>query len=260
MGQKRDLAPRRCISLGEDPEQILGPRTTNLFSLHVTTPCPIAIHIDECGDDYDDKDDEEEDTNLHQRTLKRTRPILAEPKPLTSHFCNGSPNFSPSSTRRSTSRFLEPPECSDLALLKATALRLKLKTRRSSFLEWQARSFLAPPTLVPAGDVTEKLTSERKERINGALEWLKSELTEMRSMDQHLARQLLSLRHDIHQLRLSRSCQLHRALLDDVQSDIEEQVAFSDVLDLPSVTLNSTPLKLLGVTRMNLSARRFSTC
>ena len=83
---------------------------------------------------------------------------------------------------------------------------------------------------------------------------------EMQSMDQHLARQLLSLRHDIHQLRLSRSCQQHRELLDDVQSELEEQEELSDVLDLPSSTLSDTPLKQIGVTRMNISARRFSTC
>ena len=83
----------------------------------------------------------------------------------------------------------------------------------------------------------------------------------MQNLDQHLARQLLSLRHDIHQLRLSKSCQLHRDLLDDVQSEFEEQEDLPDILDLPNnAALNDTPLKSLGVTRMNLSARRFSTC
>ena len=79
-------------------------------------------------------------------------------------------------------------------------------------------------------------------------------------MDQHLARQLLSLRHDMHQLRLSRSCQQHRELLDDLRSDLEEQDHLSDVLDLPNSMLSDTPLRQLGVTRMNISARRFSTC
>jgi hypothetical protein len=83
----------------------------------------------------------------------------------------------------------------------------------------------------------------------------------MQAADQHLARQLLCLRHELHQLRLRKSCQLHRDLLDDVHYELEEQEEFSHVLDLPKVaTLNDTPLKQLGVTRMNLSARRFSTC
>lgn len=82
----------------------------------------------------------------------------------------------------------------------------------------------------------------------------------MRCMDQHLARQLLALRHDINQLRLRRSCKEHRDLLDDVQSDLEEQEELSDILDLPNTSVYNTRLKQLGVTRMNLSARRFSTC
>ena len=82
----------------------------------------------------------------------------------------------------------------------------------------------------------------------------------MQHVDQHLARQLLSLRHDIHQLRLSRSCQEHQELLDDVHSELQEQGELSELLDLPNTSLNHTPLQQIGVTRMNISARRFSTC
>lgn len=82
----------------------------------------------------------------------------------------------------------------------------------------------------------------------------------MRTQDQMLARQLLTIRHDIHQLKLARSCEEHRDMLDDVQSELEELEELSDVLDLPLHGLNDNPLKHLGVTKMNLNARRFSTC
>lgn len=82
----------------------------------------------------------------------------------------------------------------------------------------------------------------------------------MRTQDQTLARQLLTIRSDIHQLKLARSCEQHQDMLDDVQSEMEELEEFADVLDLPTHCLNDSPLKHLGVTRMNLSARRFSTC
>ena len=83
---------------------------------------------------------------------------------------------------------------------------------------------------------------------------------EMRAQDQLLARQLLTIRSDIHQLKLARSCAEHQDMLDDVQSELEDLQEFADVLDLPTHTFTDSPLKHLGVTRMNFSARRFSTC
>ena len=83
---------------------------------------------------------------------------------------------------------------------------------------------------------------------------------EMRAQDQLLARQLLTIRSDIHQLKLARSCEEHQDMLDDVQSELEDLQEFADVLDLPRYTFTDSPLKHLGVTRMNFSARRFSTC
>ncbi len=83
----------------------------------------------------------------------------------------------------------------------------------------------------------------------------------MRSQDQQIARRLLSLRQDIHQLKLQRSCEEHQEMLDDAQSEMEELDDLPDVLDLPADYLNNNnPYKHLGVTRMNLSTRRFSTC
>lgn len=81
----------------------------------------------------------------------------------------------------------------------------------------------------------------------------------MRSQDQALARTLLSLRHDIHKLKLNRSCQEHREMLDDVTKDMEEIQQLKDISDLHVDTVEN-PLKHLGVTSYNLTARRFSTC
>lgn len=81
----------------------------------------------------------------------------------------------------------------------------------------------------------------------------------MRSQDQALARTLLSLRHDIHKLKLNRSCQEHKEMLDGVTKDMEEIQQLKDISDLHVDTVEN-PLKHLGVTSYNLTARRFSTC
>ncbi|XP_046374599.1 protein FAM167A-like isoform X1 [Haliotis rufescens] len=152
---------------------------------------------------------------------------------------------------------------SDLAQLKKTATRLNLSTRRESYIAWRAEHIDKQhnvPKPVLKVDHDERLTVERKKKIDDALEWLRNELQEMRSQDQQIARRLLSLRHDIHQLKLQRSCAEHQELLDDAQSELEELEELPDVLDLPAGCLNNNPYKHLGVTRMNLSTRRFSTC
>lgn len=83
---------------------------------------------------------------------------------------------------------------------------------------------------------------------------------EMRTQDQTLARQFLTIKQDIAQLKLRRSCEEHQEMLEDVQSELEELNEMSDVLDLPVSSLSDTPLKQLGITRMNMSRRRFSMC
>lgn len=74
---------------------------------------------------------------------------------------------------------------SDLSRLKLTATRLRLGTRRASYVEWREQ-YLERPRRRPKPDLrtdfdlngndSDKLTDERKERINDALEWLRSEL------------------------------------------------------------------------------------
>ncbi|XP_060074920.1 protein FAM167B-like [Ylistrum balloti] len=155
---------------------------------------------------------------------------------------------------------------SDLGRLKLTATRLRLGTRRASYIEWREKYLDRPrrrskPDLKldsdENGNDNDKLTDERKERINEALEWLRTELEEMRSQDQALARTLLSLRHDIHQLKLQRSCDAHKDMLEEVKLDMEDIQEIRDISDSPSDVLEN-PFKHLGVTPMNLSARRFS--
>lgn len=154
----------------------------------------------------------------------------------------------------------------DLAHLKVTANRLRLATRRSSIVEWKEQ-YLDRPRRRSRPDLkvdfdhngNDVLTEDRKNKINEALVWIKDELRAMRSQDQALARTLLSLRHDIHKLKLNRSCQEHREMLDDVTKDMEEIQQLKDISDLHVDTVEN-PLKHLGVTSYNLTARRFSTC
>lgn len=86
---------------------------------------------------------------------------------------------------------------------------------------------------------------------------------EMRLQDQQLARQLMRLRSDINKLKIEQTCHLHRRMLNDATYELEERDELSDLLcDFPltsSFSL-STPLKLIGVTKMNINSRRFSLC
>ncbi|XP_053401724.1 protein FAM167A-like [Mercenaria mercenaria] len=157
----------------------------------------------------------------------------------------------------------------DLSELKATAARLKLSTRRQSTVAWQQRHLNATrDPVIPKFDLDtlnehkdDSFTEERKKRINEALAWLRTELQQMRNEDEVLARKLLSIRHDIHQLKLQRSCEEHQDMLDDVTMDMEENDELHEISDFPITdSMHDTPLKHLGVTKMHLSARRFSTC
>ncbi|BFZ04721.1 hypothetical protein BsWGS_07760 [Bradybaena similaris] len=157
-------------------------------------------------------------------------------------------------------------QLSDFWRLKETTEKLHLSTRRPSTMLWKQQYMEGPglPTVEcnqNGGDITdENLTADRKERIDEALEWLRNELQEMRSQDQNLARQLLTIRQDIHQLKLQRSTEEHRELIEDFQSELDDIQEFSDVLDLPQPLYGNNPLKHAGVTRLNISARRFSAC
>ncbi|XP_027896633.1 protein FAM167A isoform X1 [Xiphophorus couchianus] len=177
----------------------------------------------------------------------------------------------------------------DLLTLKALTEKLRLETRRPSYLEWKAQleaeSFKdsqtgklqvqedrdgQPVTYKEAASNSDK--SQRKppsgvlkgfENIDEALSWLRKELTDMRLQDQQLARQLIRLRSDINMLKIEQTCHLHRRMLNDATFGLEEKDELSDLLCECPVTPGlglSDPLRLIGVTKMNINSRRFSLC
>ncbi|XP_051264805.1 protein FAM167A [Dicentrarchus labrax] len=176
------------------------------------------------------------------------------------------------------------PTDDHLMNLKALTEKLRLETRRPSYLEWKARleaeSFREPgsgkgpiqvepegkETVVNSGVFQCKLPSGVLKgfgNIDEALSWLRRELTDMRLQDQQLARQLMRLRNDIHKLKIEQTCHLHRRMLNDATFGLEERDELSDLLCECPVTPGlglSAPLRLIGVTKMNINSRRFSLC
>ncbi|XP_022373799.1 protein FAM167A [Enhydra lutris kenyoni] len=187
-----------------------------------------------------------------------------------------------------------PPD-DHLRSLKALTEKLRLETRRPSYLEWQARleeqtwPFPRPPA--EQGECAEEDPSSPRreprrhfppngsgpqdagpqpasklegfESIDEAIAWLRKELMEMRLQDQQLARQLMRLRSDISKLKIEQTCDLHRRMLNDATYELEERDELSDLFcdsPLASSFSLSTPLKLIGVTKMNINSRRFSLC
>lgn len=182
-----------------------------------------------------------------------------------------------------------------LRSLKALTEKLRLETRRPSYLEWQARleeqAWHFPRPAAAQGECEEGQPSlstkqprphpppkenanqdvvtrstgklEGFENIDEAIAWLRKELTEMRLQDQQLARQLMRLRSDINKLKIEQTCDLHRRMLNDATYELEERDELSDLFcdsPLASSFSLSTPLKLIGVTKMNINSRRFSLC
>ncbi|XP_012312771.2 protein FAM167A [Aotus nancymaae] len=195
-----------------------------------------------------------------------------------------------------------PPD-DHLRSLKALTEKLRLETRRPSYLEWQARleeqtwpfpraaAAVEPQASVEEGERggqepllplrepeqhpsparsasqgTRPLSTGKLEgfqSIDEAIAWLRKELMEMRLQDQQLARQLMRLRGDINKLKIEHTCRLHRRMLNDATYELEERDELADLFcdsPLASSFSLSTPLKLIGVTKMNINSRRFSLC
>lgn len=172
----------------------------------------------------------------------------------------------------------------DLDSVKALTEKLKLETRRPSYLEWQERvqrrpwteSYSAADSPDPAVRVVSMPATQRTENpevvvrnicgfdtIDDALEFLRKELREMQLQDNRLARQLIRLRGEIHRLKVEQVCDRHKEMLDDATYELEECGEESDLLcDIPmkAAFALSTPLKHLGLTKMNINSRRFSLC
>ncbi|XP_020386493.1 protein FAM167A [Rhincodon typus] len=176
----------------------------------------------------------------------------------------------------------DPEQDDHLSRVKALTAKLKLQTRRPSFAEWQQKLESEPwksseswePHSAPASDSNVSLTQGLYTNsdisltsicgfanIGEALDWLRKELREMQSSDHQLARKLICLRREIHRLKVEQICHQHKEMLDDVTYGLEECEEESDLLlDIPlkAVFSLSTPLKHIGVTKMNINSRRFS--
>ncbi|XP_075716994.1 protein FAM167A [Rhinoderma darwinii] len=189
------------------------------------------------------------------------------------------------------------PTDDHLRNLKALTEKLRLETRRPSYVEWRAK-LEDQPWKNPKPPEEQELEEQKQtgggicstlevnqvqktisvpkesntltsgkihgfDSIDEALIWLRKELTEMRLQDQQLARQLMRLRSDINKLKIEQTCHLHRRMLNDATYELEERDELSDLLcDFPMMSSFglSTPLKLIGVTKMNINSRRFSLC
>ncbi|XP_042296059.1 protein FAM167B [Sceloporus undulatus] len=173
-------------------------------------------------------------------------------------------------------------EDEDLESVKALTAKLKLQTRRPSYLEWKAHvqspSWKNGLRTLQEKQGEETVVTATKEdhqapgamgsicgfpTIAEAFEWLRTELREMQALDHQLARQLMSLRAQIHRLKVEQACHQHKEMLDDATFGLEGCEEDSDLLcNIPPkmAFLLSTPLKHIGVTRMNINSRRFSLC
>ncbi|KAA0710827.1 Protein FAM167A [Triplophysa tibetana] len=194
-----------------------------------------------------------------------------------------------------TANTSENPECiaafqdDHLSSLKSLTEKLKLETKKSIHLDWRAQleAMLTTSHNISSSEA-EKHTSSHPFRclkpsmnsgvfnevrqpaggmmgfksIDQALEWLRKELAEMRLQDQQLALHLMRLRSNINNLRIVQTCNQHRIMLNDVTLELEERDDMSVLCDVPvSPGLGlSTPLKVIGVTKMNIHSRRFSLC
>ncbi|KAJ7304413.1 hypothetical protein JRQ81_011970 [Phrynocephalus forsythii] len=171
----------------------------------------------------------------------------------------------------------------NLDSVKALTAKLKLQTRRPSYLEWKARvqspSWRHGLREGALKTLPEKQVEEATMDVHGApgpqnsicgfptmsdaFQWLRNELCEMQAFDHQLARQLMSLRAQIHRLKVEQACHRHKEMLDDATFELEGCGEDSDLLcNIPPkmAFLLSSPLKHIGVTRMNINSRRFSLC
>ncbi|XP_006895023.1 PREDICTED: protein FAM167B [Elephantulus edwardii] len=147
----------------------------------------------------------------------------------------------------------EIEEEESLDSLKALTAKLQLQTRRPSYLEWTARvqsqswrRAQARPETGGPGAIC------GFDSMNSALEWLRQELREMQVQDRQLAGQLLRLRAQLHRLKVDQACHRHQELLDEAELELELEPGGGLAL--------ASPLRHLGLTRMNISSRRFTLC
>ncbi|XP_005353243.1 protein FAM167B isoform X1 [Microtus ochrogaster] len=147
----------------------------------------------------------------------------------------------------------EEDEEESLDSVKALTAKLQLQTRRPSYLEWTARVQSRAWCRAQARPEPERPGAICGfDSMDSALEWLRSELQEMRAQDRQLAGQLLKLRAQLHRLKVDQACHLHQELLDEAELELELESGIGLAL--------APPLRHLGLTRMNITARRFTLC
>ncbi|NWV43601.1 F167A protein, partial [Grantiella picta] len=129
-------------------------------------------------------------------------------------------------------------EQENLDSVKALAAKLKLQTRRPSYLEWEARvRGQRWGSATPGGTWgAEQSPGHPEERQAGGVCGFAT---------------------------VEQACHQHKEMLDDATFGLEGCEEDSDLLcNIPprAAFLLSTPLKHIGVTRMNINSRRFSLC
>ncbi|NWV19972.1 F167A protein, partial [Origma solitaria] len=173
-------------------------------------------------------------------------------------------------------------EQESLESVKALAAKLKLQTRRPSYLEWEALVRGRPwgarspggcggaePT--PGGGGGAEPSPEGRQdggvcgfaTVEEALEWLRAELVSGTGVSEDLGGPQGRSEGHGGLSGVEQACHQHQEMLDDATFGLEGCEEDSDLLcDIPPrVTfLLSTPLKHIGVTRMNINSRRFSLC
>ncbi|XP_062587554.1 protein FAM167A-like [Saccostrea cucullata] len=152
-----------------------------------------------------------------------------------------------------------PPLDIYLFRLKCKTRKLRLDTRRPSYLEWRAslkKNHVEPEYHI---DKNKGVPNDQDiEKINNSLNWIREELTKMREQDQDLARQFLTIHSDIQKLRLEWSWQYHEYSLQDALIDYQEVQEIKRISDLPVVSDTEMSLVDRGLTKMNLCHRKYS--
>ncbi|XP_061187547.1 protein FAM167A-like [Saccostrea echinata] len=152
-----------------------------------------------------------------------------------------------------------PPLDIYLFRLKCKTRKLRLDTRRPSYLEWRASLKRYRAENEHDLDRNKGVPNDQDfEKINNSLKWIREELTKMREQDQDLARQFLTIHSDIQKLRLEWSWQYHEFSLQDALIDYQEVEEIKRISDLPLVSDTEMSLVDRGLTKMNLCHRKYS--
>uniref|UniRef100_A0A3P8UHP4 Family with sequence similarity 167 member B n=1 Tax=Cynoglossus semilaevis TaxID=244447 RepID=A0A3P8UHP4_CYNSE len=126
----------------------------------------------------------------------------------------------------------------DLDSVKALTEKLKLQTRRPSYLEWQERLQTGPwKQTFPSGSPaysdgrTVSTSTSTSTSMPASIHFLRNELREMKIQDNRLARQLIRLRVEIHRLKVEQVCDRHKEMLDDASYELEDVISVQNKCD-----------------------------